>query len=74
MQAYANLGGDSGVLAFEVLDGGIDIKFKDGWIYTYTVASAGAQTIAAMVRLAQAGHGLATYINKNKPGYTRKRR
>jgi hypothetical protein len=65
MRRYANLSGDSGVVAYEVGRDSIDVKFQDGWIYLYTYASAGALHVEAMKKLAAAGRGLCTYIVKN---------
>jgi hypothetical protein len=65
MKRYANLSGDSGVVAYEIGRDSIDVKFQDGWIYLYTYASAGAPHIEAMKVLAAAGRGLSTYIVRN---------
>ncbi len=72
MQRYGNLSGNSGVVAFEAGADFIKVQFKDGDTYTYTALSAGAQTVARMKQLAQAGRGLATFINTNKPRYAQK--
>jgi hypothetical protein len=65
MQRYANLSGDSGVVAYEAGDGSITVEFRDGARYLYDTRSAGPKHIAAMQRLARAGRGLATYINRH---------
>lgn len=72
MQRYGNLSGDSGVTAFETGADFIKVQFKDGDTYTYTAMIAGAQVIARMMQLAQAGRGLATFINTSKPRYAKK--
>jgi hypothetical protein len=64
MQRYGNLSGDSGVVFYESGDGEIVLRFVDGWHYRYTDASAGAEHIAAMRRLARAGRGLSTYVSR----------
>lgn len=63
MQRYKNIGGDSGVYAYESGPGFIRVKFITGAIYLYTDASAGAQNIAEMKRLADLGNGLNAFIN-----------
>jgi len=65
MQPYQNLGGNSGVRAYEIGEGSIRVEFVHGRSYLYTNASTGAAHIAEMQRLARSGEGLATYINKH---------
>ena len=64
MQRYANLSRSSGVKAYELRDGAIEVEFANGSRYLYTQASAGAARIARMQRLAKAGRGLSTYISQ----------
>lgn len=63
MQQYKNLGGDSGVLAYEIGSDYIKVEFKDGAVYFYSYASAGGQNIEEMKRLAIKGEGLNSFIN-----------
>lgn len=73
MERYKNLGGDSGVTAFELGAGSIVVQFKDGWKYEYTNQSAGANAVATMHRLAAAGQGLNSFISTTvRKGYSRK--
>ena len=73
MKRYANLSGDSGVTAYEARATSIVVQFHDGWKYAYTRHSAGADTVAMMKELADAGRGLATFISQEvKNGYARK--
>jgi hypothetical protein len=77
MERYANLGGDSGVHAFELGAASIVIQFVErpasaDRFYRYTNASAGAAQIREMRRLAEAGQGLSTYIARHDPGYESK--
>ena len=65
MQQYKNLGGDSGVLAYEISDDYIKVEFGDNSLYLYTYNSAGNQNIEEMKRLAIIGQGLNSFINKN---------
>ena len=63
MQRYKNLGGDSGVTAYELGAGNIVVQFKDGWKYEYTDQSAGSGAIATMHHLAAVGQGLNSFIS-----------
>lgn len=63
MQQYKNLGGNSGVLAYEIGSDYIKVEFKDSAVYLYTYASAGSQNIEEMKRLAIGGEGLNGFIN-----------
>ncbi|MFW5703762.1 MAG: hypothetical protein ACOCXQ_02920 [Patescibacteria group bacterium] len=74
MQHYKNLGGDSGIEAYEYGQDYIIVQFKNGTIrnYKYTYASAGSSVIEIMKQLADQGHGLNSYIGTNKPAYASK--
>ena len=65
MERYRNLDGHSGVAAFTVGDGFIDVRFIEGGTYRYDSTTPGADDVAAMQGLARAGRGLATYINQH---------
>ena len=74
MERYRNLGGNSGVVAFEIGEHLIVIEFapRSGSrerFYRYTTRSAGAEHLREMQRLARAGQGLATYISQSNPDY-----
>ncbi|RQP22313.1 hypothetical protein [Piscinibacter terrae] len=73
MKRYANLSGDSGVVAYEDRPGAIVIQFQGGDTYEYSTQSAGASVVAEMQRLARSGRGLSTFIAKHKPGFVRRR-
>lgn len=64
MKPYKNLGIDSGVVAYEITDDAITIKFRDGGIYRYDYAVTGENEVEHMKRCALAGRGLATFINR----------
>ena len=64
MKRYKNLGGDAGIRSYEIATGAITVEFADGSTYLYTDASTGAENIAQMQRLAKAGKGLTTFINR----------
>ena len=73
MQRYKNLSGESGVVAYEIGDRDITIRFNNGERYLYTDQSAGADNITEMQRLATLGSGLSTYISQVvKERYARK--
>jgi hypothetical protein len=63
MERYKNIDGDSGVVGYEIGDDFIRVQFSTGAVYLYTNASAGAQSIAQMKKLAIAGDGLNAFIN-----------
>jgi hypothetical protein len=63
MESYENLGGDSGVIAYEIGSDSITVRFRDGGLYLYTNASAGPGNIAQMKSLARKGYGLNAFIN-----------
>lgn len=64
MQHYRDIGGDSGIAAYEVGSDSITVEFKHGGIFLYNYASAGSSAIETMKQLAAKGNGLNTYINK----------
>ena len=55
---------DSGVAAYEVGPGWIVIRFHHGGSYRYDESHPGAEHVLEMQRLADAGEGLNTYINR----------
>lgn len=63
MEVYKNLGGDSGVRAFEIGADSITVRFSDGAQYVYTYLSAGQANIEHMKRLAVGGRGLNSFIS-----------
>jgi len=63
MERYKNVGGDSGVTGFEIGKDFIKVWFNNNW-YLYTYASAGSDNIEQMKKLAVAGNGLNSFINK----------
>ena len=70
MEEYRNLNGNSGVDAYEIGNSFIRVRFNSGYVYLYTIISAGADNIQNMISLAEIGKGLNAYINKNvKFGY-----
>lgn len=63
MQRYRSRRTDTGVSAYEIGGKSITIKFKNGTIYLYDYASAGASAVERMKFLAARGRGLSTYIS-----------
>lgn len=61
---YKNIGENSGIKAYKATAHAIIVYFASGVIYAYTYNSTGKRHIEKMKALAQAGKGLATYINK----------
>jgi len=75
MERYKNVGGDSGVTGYEIGSDYIRVQFSDGSVYLYTYASAGSNNIEQMKKLAKAGKGLNSFINRNvRKSYERKER
>ena len=66
MERYLDLDGDSGILAYEIGETYIRVKFERTFkIYTYSYRSAGAIRVEEMKRLAKIGDGLNSYIKLN---------
>ena len=75
MEPYRDWDQDSGVRAFEIGDGYIDVEFKTGAVYRYTTSSAGQENLAQMKTLARSGDGLNSFINRIvKKGYSERLR
>ncbi|AMV41068.1 hypothetical protein ATN79_00030 [Paraburkholderia caribensis] len=73
MKRYRDLSGQSGVVAYEVSDDAVTVKFRDGDVYRYDYATTGRREVEEMKRLAVAGQGLSTYISRVvKDRYARK--
>ena len=62
MERYKNLGGNSGVSAYEIGTESITVKFSSGAVYLYTYKSAGSSNIEKMKSLAVDGEGLNSFI------------
>jgi hypothetical protein len=65
MERYQNHNGDSGIVAYEILEQAIIVQFKNGGKYLYSYASAGSDCIEQMKKLALKGRGLNTFITLN---------
>lgn len=65
MQPYANLGGKSTILNYELRPGAVVVEFKGKPPYRYSHANAGAANVERMKLLVIAGRGLGTFISWN---------
>ncbi len=75
MERYTNIGGGSGVVAYETGSDFIRVQFSDGWVYTYTHSSCGVENCEHMKSLAVSGRGLNSFINRSvRTRYERKER
>jgi hypothetical protein len=64
MERYKNLGGNSGVAAYEIDSNSITVQFVTGSVYLYTYKSTGSENIEEMKLLAISGQGLNSFISK----------
>ena len=64
MQLYQNAG-NSGVQLFEAGSDFIILEFGDEARYLYNYIRPGKRHVQSMMKLAEKGSGLATYINKH---------
>lgn len=64
MQRYLNRSGESGILAYEIGDDSIVIRFETG-TYLYNYDKPGEGHVEQMKRLAKEGRGLATYVSRH---------
>lgn len=64
METYANKGGDSGVVGYEIGPGSIIVVFKDGWKYLYDANQPGEPLVSQMQQLARSGQGLNSFITR----------
>lgn len=65
MKRYSNRSGRSGVVAYDIGDDHIDIRFRNSdEVYRYDRETPGSRHIDNMKLLAEAGLGLSTYISR----------
>ena len=65
MPIYANRGGDSGVISYDIGPESITVTFHDRISYVYNYAATGQSNVERMKKLAIAGEGLNSFINFN---------
>lgn len=64
MERYRDSAGNSGIAAYDIAKNSIRVEFKDGGLFLYDTHSPGRAEIEEMKRLARAGSGLNTFINR----------
>jgi hypothetical protein len=67
---YESTATAAGVAFYALDDDAIALRFRgdDRHFYVYSYYAPGAQHVAQMKRLARAGHGLTTYVNRHVRG------
>lgn len=65
MERYRNRHGGAEILGYEVGEDTLSVLHRNGWIYEYTLQSAGAEVLKTLNRLARAGSGLSRYITQH---------
>ena len=65
-KSYANNNGQSGIVAYKVEGDAIHVRFKHGGTYVYRSADIGIGNFKELIRLAEAGEGLNSYINSHR--------
>ena len=68
-EKYTNRSGRSGIDSYELLDDGINVKFKSGDEYFYPTESNSTNVMGDMHSMADHGEFLNRYINSNKPNF-----
>ena len=63
MPRYANLSGNSGVVAYQAGADSITVEFVNGQKYLYNYQSAGPANVETMKKLAAQGQGLSAFIS-----------
>lgn len=64
MKRYKNLGGNSGVTAYEIAEDSITVQFNDGGLYLYNHSKPGMSYVNKMKQLALRGSGLNSLISR----------
>ncbi len=73
MNRYENLGGNSGVAAYEIAEDSITVQFNDGTLYLYNNSKPGRIYVDKMKQLALNGSGLNSLISSEiRKNYYRK--
>ena len=65
INTYKNISGNSGISEYLPGDDYINVKFIRGGVYRYGRAKIGSAHLETMMRLAEEGAGLNTFINKH---------
>jgi hypothetical protein len=64
MKTYENVGGSSAIVAYEIGDDSVTVKFVDGSVYLFSYRSAGSTNVEQMKKYATFGHGLHGFISR----------
>lgn len=64
MNNYRNLGGNSGVAAYEIAEDSITVQFNDAALYLYNNSRPGKRHVDKMKQLALNGSGLNSLISR----------
>ena len=67
METHGHASSELEVSGYKIHPESIEIEVG-GWIYEYTYASAGVGNVECMKALANSGHGLAAFVQRNLPG------
>jgi hypothetical protein len=74
MTPYKNLGGRSNIAGYDLTPCGIEVYFRDRYVYVFAEAIVGTDKIAKMRELALKGRGLNGFIFRNvRTSYIMKR-
>ena len=65
-KSYANNNGQSGIVAYKVEGSVIHVRFKHGGTYVYRSTDIGGDNFKELIRLAEKGQGLNSYINSHR--------
>ena len=65
MNNYRNLGGNSGVAAYEIAEDSITVQFNNGAKYLYNNSRPGKRHVDKMKQLALNGSGLNSLISRD---------
>ncbi|HST45536.1 MAG TPA: hypothetical protein VLK29_09980 [Luteimonas sp.] len=65
MKPYPARAGESGVTAYEDIEGGIAVQFQGGKVYVYRETGIGTDHLVQLRRAATRGAGLASYISRH---------
>jgi hypothetical protein len=75
MERYKNLGGNSGVVSYDIVNDSITVQFRDGSVYLYNNYNPGSGNVEHMKSLAISGRGLNGFISSViRKNYSRKLR
>lgn len=62
MTPYLNRDSRSDIRAYKTVPDGLIVLYDNGWCYLFTEKSVGGDRLRDMIRMAESGQGLSTYI------------